>query len=121
MTRNRRQSGEGQMGCIVGLILFLAAVFVAYKIIPAKVRAAELRETVVDEAKSAGSHSDDRMRKAILAKAKEEDLPVTEKNIEISRAHDEINVEVSYDIPIVFPGGYTYMQHQDHHAQNPIF
>jgi hypothetical protein len=120
MNGNRRQSGEGQLGCLVGLILFLAAVFIAYKIIPVKMRTAELRETVVDEAKSAGSHNDDRIRKAILAKAKEESLPVTEKNIEISRAHDEIDLEVSYDVPIEFPG-YLYIQHQDHHAKNPIF
>ena len=35
-------------------------------------------------------------------------------------ASSEITVDVSYVIPIEFPG-YTYQWHLDHHAQNPIF
>jgi hypothetical protein len=108
------------MGCIVGLIFFLAVVFVAYKMVPVKVKAAELREVVVDEAKSAGSHHDDRIMAAILAKAKDDNLPVTAKDVEIHRFANNISVTVKYTVPIEFPG-YTYYWTQEHHAENPIF
>jgi hypothetical protein len=120
MRRNHRERGEGNFGCLVGVILLLAAIFVAYKMIPVKVKAAELREVVSDEAKSAGTHGDDRIRAAILAKAKENDLPVAEENITIYRTNNEITLDVEYTVPIVFPG-YTYNWHIQHHAKNPIF
>jgi len=118
--RDRRQAGEGQAGCLVGLVILLIAIFIAYKLIPVKVRMADLRQTVVDEAKSAGTHSDDKIMKSILAKAEETKLPVTEENVTIDRNSNTIRVDVDYTVPIVFPG-YTYQWHQHHHAENPIF
>lgn len=120
MRTRRHERGEGNLGCIFGLILMGVAIFVAWKMIPVKVRAADLRQTVVDEAKSAGTHPDERIRAGILAKAREVELPLTEDDIKISRAGSEITVEVNYVIPIEFPG-YTYQWHLNHRAQNPIF
>jgi len=120
MRKSRRERGESQFGCLIGLILLGLAIFVAWKMIPVKVKAAELRQTVVDEAKSAGTHNDDRIKAGILAKAREDNLPVTEDNINIVRGNGEISVTVTYTIPIVFPG-YTYNWHLVHEAKNPIF
>jgi hypothetical protein len=120
MVRSRRQTGEGKLGCLVGVILLLIGVFIAYKMIPVKVKAAELRQTVVDEAKSAGTHNDESIRQAILVKAKDLNLPVTNEDIQTSRAHSEITVEVNYVVPIDFPG-FTYQWHIQHYAHNPIF
>ena len=118
--RLRRERGEGQLGCIVGLIILAIAIFVAYKMIPVKVKAAELRQTVIDEAKAAGTHNDEKIRDFILNKARENNLPVTENNISIVRSQGEITVDVDYTVPIDFPG-FTYQWHLHHHAQNPIF
>ena len=120
MRKSRGERGEGRLGCLVGLILLGVAIFVAWKMIPVKVKAAELRQTVVDEAKSAGTHNDDRIRGAILSKAREDNLPVTEQDITIVRGNGDISVTVVYTIPIVFPG-YTYNWHIEHSATNPIF
>jgi hypothetical protein len=118
--RNQREAGEGQAGCLFGLVLLALALFIAWKMIPVKVRTAELRGTVVDEAKSAGTHDDKRITAAILAKAQEENLPVLEENIKIVRASSEIIVDVEYTVPIDFPGK-TFNWHIKHHTQNPIF
>lgn len=118
--RASRQRGEGNLGCLVGLIFLALAIFIAYKMIPVKVKNAELRQVIVDEAKSAGSHNDDKIRGAILYKAQENHLPVTEDMIHITRAASEITVDVQYTVPIEFPG-YTYNWNIHHVAQNPIF
>jgi hypothetical protein len=120
MRFNHRERGEVQIGCLFGLILLGIAAFIAYKVIPLKVKAAELRQVVVDEAKSAGTHKDDKIMAIILSKAKEDNLPVTEDNVKINRANSEITVEVDYIVPIDFPG-YTYKWHINHYAHNPIF
>jgi hypothetical protein len=118
--RSRSQRGESQLGCLFGLVLLALGGLIAYKMIPVKVNAAEVRQVVVDEAKSAGTHNDDQIREAILAKAKENGFDVSKDDISITRAQSEITVEVKYDAPIQFPG-YVYHWHITHYAHNPIF
>ena len=120
MRRSRGQRGESQFGCVVGVLLLLLGVFVAYKMIPVKVKAAELRGIVVDEAKSAGTHGDDRITKAILRKAEDLRLPVTAENVKIDRRRSDITVDVQYIVPVEFPG-FTYQWKFHHRAENPIF
>ena len=120
MRRFRSQRGEGQFGCVVGLLLLLAAIFVAYKMVPIKVKAAELRGEVVDEAKHAGTRNDEQITKAILRKAEQTGLPVSRDNIRISRSSNMIRVDVEYVVPVEFPG-FTYEWNFHHSAENPIF
>ena len=120
MRRFRSQRGEGQLGCVVGLVMLLAAIFVAYKMVPVKVRAAALRGEIVDEAKSAGVRNDEQIRRNIIRTAEANDLPVGRENIEIFRSANTIRVEVSYEVPVEFPG-YTYTWQFHHTAENPIF
>jgi hypothetical protein len=118
--RNRRELGEGRLGCLFGLILLLIAGMVAYKMIPVKVKTAEMRDTVQDEARSAGQHNDGSILKALLLKAQTLELPVTEKDINIVRSSGQIRVDVEYTVPVNFPG-FVYQWHFHHHAENPIF
>lgn len=118
--RSRHEMGEGQAGCLFGLVLLAIAIFIAWKVIPVKANMADLRQTVEDEAKSAGQHNDAQITKAILDKADRVHLPVTEDNVEVHRTGNEIYVDVDYTVPVQFPG-YVYQWHQHHHAENPIF
>ncbi len=122
MLRNRRgrEKGEGQFGCLIGIVVLLVAGVLAYKMIPIKVKAADLRDTVVDEAKSAGQHDEVVIRRNILQKAKDLNFPVTDENIEISRKSTYVIIDVKYTVPVDLPG-YTYNWNFHHHAENPIF
>lgn len=118
--RKNRERGEGQFGCIVGLILLAVGGIIAWKVIPLKVKRAEVRQVMVDEAKSAGMHSDTRIRDAILAQAREDNLPVNEDSVKINRGSNQITVELDYVVPIEFPG-YTYQWRVHDEQTNPIF
>ncbi len=120
MVRNRRESGEGKLGCLVGVILLLLAALVAYKMIPVKVKAADLRDAIQDEAKSAGQNTDKQILAAILQRAKILELPVTEDNVKINRAAGSIQIDVQYTVPVEFPG-YTHQWKFHHKTNNPIF
>lgn len=120
MSRNRRERGEGQLGCLIGLVLLVIAGLIAWRLIPVKVRAAEMRETVVDESKSAGQHNDGQMMGAILYKARQLDLPIKEGDVHIRRTPNYVYVSVEYTVPVEFPG-YTYNWHFVHKAENPVF
>src|ERR1700747_58687 len=110
MRVSRREKGEGQLGCIIGLIILAIGVFIAWKVIPVKVRAADLRQEIVDDAKSAGMMNEEKIRASILAKARENQLPVNDDNVKISRGANQITIEVDYVVPIEFPG-YIYQMH----------
>jgi len=84
MRLSRREKGEGQFGCLVEMILLALALFVALQDDPVKVKNASYAGDR-RRAKSAGSHKDDHILAAILAKAREDNLPVTEQNVEIKR------------------------------------
>lgn len=118
--RNHRERGEGQFGCLVGLAIIALVGLIAYRMIPVKVKAAELRDTVVDEAKSAGQHNNKRIRASILDKAEQLDLPVSDKDVLIERKHQMIRIEVEYTVPVEFPG-YTYQWHFRVKTENPVF
>lgn len=120
MRRYRNQRGEGQGGCVFGLILLLIGIFIAFKLIPVKVKAAELRQTVHDESKMAGMRDDGRIMRGILKKAEELRLPVTEDNVKINRGANQISIDVQYVVPVDFPG-FVYKWKFHHRADNPIF
>jgi hypothetical protein len=120
MVRRWRERGEGQMGCLFGLVILLIGVLIAYKMIPVKVKAAEMRDIVQDEARAAGQHSDKRIMETILIRAQQLNLPIAKENVSISRAANIIVVDVKYTVPVVFPG-YTYNWNFHHKAENPIF
>ena len=108
------------MGCIVGLIILAIGIFIAWKMIPVKVRAADLRQEIMDDAKSAGMMNEERIRASILAKAREDQLPVSDDNVKITRGSNQITIVVDYVVPIEFPG-YTYQWHIHNEQSNPIF
>lgn len=114
------QRGEGKLGCIIGLLILVAAVFVAYKMIPVRVRATEFRDAVHDNARSAGRMSQAAITKAIATKAYQLELPVTEKDIKLQRTSDSISVQVEYVVPVEFPG-YTYNWRFSVDANYPVF
>lgn len=120
MTRRWRERGEGKLGCLFGLVILLIGVLIAYKMIPIKVKAAEMRDVVQDESRAAGQRTDKVITETILAKAKQLGLPIEKENIEIVRITNQISVDVKYTVPVVFPG-YTYTWNFHHHAENPIF
>lgn len=120
MLRKRRERGEGQGGCIVGLLILLLVVFIAFKLIPVKVRAAEFRQTVEDTSRQAGSLTTPRIEASILRKAEALELPVDKKNLIIKKESESIRIEVSYVVPVQFPG-YTFNWKFHHTTENPIF
>lgn len=121
MLSRKGERGEGQLGCIIGLIILLVCVFVAYKMIPVKVKATEMKQFVVDEGKSAGLRKNAKdIRDRILHRARELDIPLEEGNLKVSRGNSRVNIDIEYTIPIEFPG-YTYNWHFEHHVDNPVF
>ncbi len=120
MNRRRLQSGEGQAGCIISLIILLIVAFIAFKMVPVKVKSADFRQELVDEAKSGSLRNDKQIRANLMDKAAELNLPLKDEDLKITRSRSQITIEASYVVPIEFPG-YTHMWEFDADYSTPLF
>ncbi len=120
MSTRRRQAGDGYFGCILWALAFAAVALICYKAIPVKINTAELYDFMVEQAKFAGTAPPDVLKKAILLKAKELEIPVDEKNLSIERIGDRIRMKTKFTVPLEFPG-YTYEWVFDWEIERPIY
>jgi hypothetical protein len=98
--RKWRERGEGNTGCIFGLIILAIVVVLAVKIVPTRIAVAELQDFCEQEAEQAFRMSDDKIAYEILTKAQDEHLPVTNENIKVYRNTAEVFIEVHYTVKL---------------------
>jgi len=121
MPRRTAERGEGNLGCILWVLLLAVAVLLAWKLIPVKVNSAELYDYMDELARfSAGKEAPEEIKKKILARANELRLPLDKDHVTVERSGDRIRMSVDYTVPVDFPG-YTYMWHFQHELDRPIF
>jgi hypothetical protein len=120
MGRRAAERGSGNVGCILWLIVLVVGVLIAWKAIPVKIKTAEFYDSIEEMAKFSGSNPPDALKKQILDKANELQLPVDKDHVKVQRIGDRIRMEVDYTVPLDFPG-YTYEWHFDHQVDRPIF
>jgi hypothetical protein len=104
------------------MVVALVVVLVGIKVTPVVISVGELDKeiSVLADRANRREYKDPRILADILQKAEALDLPVTKKNVTIKRSSKRIKITVSYDIPIKFPGGYTYVWHKEHYHDRPL-
>lgn len=117
----RSERGEGNLGCILWLLALGLAILIAWKAVPVKLQSTELYDYMDELAKfSAGTVPPDELRKRILDRAAQLQIPLQKENIRVERNGDRIYMEVDYTIPVEFPG-YTYQWNFHQKLDRPIF
>jgi len=116
------QRGDVPVGCLIGFVfLVLVAVF-AMNMIPAQLDLGELQKRVEELADRANrrEYTNVRIEREILDKARDLDLDINEKQIEIDRNDKRIKIFISFDQKIRFPG-YVWVRHHDLRFERPLF
>jgi hypothetical protein len=114
------QAGQGKVGCLVWLLAVGIAGLIAFKMIPIKVKSSELHDFMVEQARFSGNYPTDAIKKSILSRARELELPLDEDNLKVEKVRERIRMEATYTVPVVFPG-YTYQWTFNHYVDRPIF
>ena len=105
--RRAASLGEGKLGCVIWATVFVLAGLVAYKAIPVKLAAAELYDYMDDQARFGARNSSNALKKGVLRKAKELDLPVTERNVTVKKEGGMVRMRCTYTVPVEILG-FTY-------------
>lgn len=119
--RRRGEAGEGRIGCIFWSVLLIVGFVVAWQMVPVKVRTSELHDYMIDQANFAGSTSEDGIKKRILSKANDLDLPVGPKNLTVTKERERIKMHTEYTVVVEFPFGFSYDWEFEHDVDRPIF
>jgi len=120
--RRRGERGEGKIGCIFWTAALIVGIVVAWVAVPVKVKTAELHDFMIDQATDAGrTRSGEAIKKRVLARAKELDLPVTSKNLTVNRSEARVRMDADYTVTLEFPFGITYDWRFQHEVDRPIF
>jgi hypothetical protein len=118
------QKGEGRGRFIFGLLVFITAVYIAWKVIPVMIRVYAFEDAVKQECKFLHGRTMDELKQDLVGAAKGEDLPVTEEDISAntlrSEDHRELKVDITYSVPIATPF-YVYDWKQQINYQAPVF
>lgn len=121
MPRRTAERGEGNLGCIVWLLVLAIAVMISWKMIPVKVNNAELVDYMTEVAQfQSAQKTPEEIKLIILARAGELGIPLTKENIVVTKTRDRVRMTVDYTMPVQFPG-YTYNWHFRHELDRPIF
>lgn len=115
------QRGEGNLGCILWAVVFLVVAYVAWTMVPVKIASAQLSDYMEDQALVAEHRTPEQIKKSILGKARELELPVDPKSVHVEKKGDYITMDAEYTVPVEFVGGYVYEWHFKHHINRPIF
>ena len=121
MRRRIAERGEGNLGCILWLLVLGLAVMISVKAVPVKIASAEMYDYMDEVARSAGVNTTaEDAKKAILQRAADLKLPVDKDHVTVVRDGDRVKMRVEYTVPLEFPG-YTYNWHFVHELDRPIF
>ena len=120
MRRRWSQAGEGNIGCIIWSLIFLAVIGVSWKLVPIKIKAAELYDFMEDQARYTKRGKEDRVVKLILEKADDLDLPLVEDDLSVVRQKDNVTIEYYYMVEVQFPG-YVYEWEFEGKIDRPSF
>ena len=118
----RREIGGSSLGCILSFVLLLFVVFVGIRVVPTRIAVAEMQDFCERQAERASlpHYSNDDIAASILQKAKEENLPITKKDIEVSRDAGRVRILVRYHV--VFDlGVYKYDWPVEHNVERILF
>ena len=105
--RHRPGLGEGRVGCIIWAAILLLSGLIAYKALPVKLNASQLYDYMDDQARFGARVSSNTLKNRVLKRAKELDLPVTEKDIKVSKSGGVIRMQCNFTVPVDILG-FTY-------------
>ena len=114
------QRGEGKLGCVLWLAIFVAVGTFGWKTIPVKTSSSRLKDFMVEQSKFAQRASHQEISTRILNKANELELPVSRKNIKVHKTAARVEMRCKYTVPVEFPF-YTWNWDFDLHVERAVF
>ena len=118
--RTLRQSGEGRLAAVFWLAVLAWAIFAGFEWVPKRYRVAQFEDAITDAAERASREKAVNLKKGLLYRASELDLPVTDKNLVFEAGGSSVTISTEYVIPVNLPF-YSYDWEVPHEVKRRLF
>jgi len=105
---NRHSPGKLHIGLFLFLALLAGGIYQVFQLVPYWMNAYEMKDFLVETAHTSELASDDAIRRSIIAKAKEFDIDLTDRDIEIHRTASGISISTAWEVDYNFFGIYAH-------------
>lgn len=118
--RLRSQSGEGRIGFFFWLFVFAFAVLAGYRVVPVKIKDAQLADYTVELAQFRNHLQPEQIATDIFNKARELGVPLEKKAIKVEKFRELIRMSYSYEVPLDFIV-HTHVWKIEKKIERPLF
>jgi hypothetical protein len=101
-------SGRLRIGLLLFLTLIGACIYLGFQLAPFWINAYGMKDFLAERARTSELASDENIRAAIIKKADELDITLTDHDIEIDRSPTEISISINWQLDYNFFGLYTH-------------
>lgn len=101
-------SGRLRIGLLLFLTLIGACIYLGFQLAPFWINAYEMKDFLAERARTSELASDETIRAAIIKKADELDITLTDHDIEIDRSPTKISISITWQLDYNFFGLYTH-------------
>jgi hypothetical protein len=98
----RAERGEGNLKALVYLVILIAGVFVAIKLVPAYVAEYQLKDKMSEQARFAivNHYTEDQVKDIIFHTIQDLDIPAKRDDIKVENTNHGVAISVSYTVPV---------------------
>lgn len=115
-----RETGEGRLMAIFWLALLTWAIFAGFEWVPKRYRVAQFQDAVTDAAERASRESGAALKSGLLYRARELNLPVTEKTLVFQSSGNFVTISTEYVLRVDLPF-YSYDWEVEHDVRRRLF
>ena len=97
----KNQRGSGRIGVFIWLVLIVAGIFVATRTIPKRINVLSFHDYCEEQTRFAAAsrnYTENQLRKDVLGKAKELEIPINPKKIGYLKRKNEIVLTIEHEV-----------------------
>jgi hypothetical protein len=114
------ERGDGRLSFLFWIVVLGLAALVGFETVPVRWRMAQLQDFMVESAERARFGNEKQIKRAIMFKATELDLPLEEKELFVEIKAGRIKIDAQYMVTLDFPF-YTWDWHKRHEVTRTIY
>jgi cell division protein FtsL len=100
----RAQRGAGRLKALIYFAILIAAVYVAFKIVPVYVADYQLKDKITEQARFAvvNRYTEDQIRDNIFRTIQDLDIPAKREDVKVASTNHGLQISVNYSVPVDF-------------------
>ena len=100
--KKRQEKGEGKLKAVIYTVIFVAAIYAAFKTVPAYVSEYQLADKMQEQARFAvvNRYNEDQIRDNVFRVVQDLDIPAKREDIKVVATLAVVKISLDYTVPV---------------------